>query len=478
MQMPSEGGAVKKILIIADGSVARAFLQRLEDLDTSENIYHIIYYKESTLPRKRSEHFIYYHFDPTSFAKLSLLLEDIDFFQVMLILGNRIDLEATYENIRRVDKNLTIMLLDKWQLGIEEQHTIVMDMQERIANILSNYLPDIPLTAQNIGLGHGEIMEFKIPFGSAYVYRHIGNIEQKRWRIAGIYRKGQLILPDPKTMLLPDDTILVVGNPNVLKGVYKSINRQFGQFPLPFGQNIYALIDMIAMDDDEIDRICNDAMLMHARLNSRKLIFRVVNPRFGKVLEKLKGYQESSSMEVLFDFLSMSLESMIVHDIEMHYIGLFITDADFFEAHMKLLYRLKIPILKMGSSGLFTIQHTVVLSSESEKVEQLSSIIFDFASQMGLDISLVDFSGDEHEERERVIEHFENLARLFEEKVRIIKTDKNPIRELLPKDDFLQFVVFDKKLLEPKLLAFLSTDIEKQYFHFREKYQLFLPHES
>lgn len=469
---------MKKILIIADGSVARAFLQRLEDLDTSENLYYIIYYKESTLPKKLSDHFIYYHFDPTSYAKLSPLLEEIDFFQVMLILGNRIDLVATYENIRRVDKRVTIMLLDKWQLGIEEQHTIVMDMQERIANILSNYLPDIPLTAQNIGLGHGEIMEFKIPFGSAYVYRHIGNIEQKRWRIAGIYRKGQLMLPDPKTMLLPDDTILVVGNPNVLKGVYKSINRQFGQFPLPFGHNIYAVIDMISMDDEEIDRICNDAMLMHAKLNSKKLIFRVINPRFGKSLDKLKGYQESTSMEVLFDFLGKPMESMVISDAEMYYVGLFITDADFFEENIKLLYRLKIPVLKMGEKGLFNIKHTVVLSSESDKIEKLSSIIFDFASQMGFDISLVDFSGDERDEREKVIEHFESLAKLFEEKVRIIKTDKNPIRELLPKDDFLQFVVFDKKLLEPKLLAIFSTDIEKQYFHFREKYQLFLPYES
>jgi hypothetical protein len=270
----------------------------------------------------------------------------------------------------------------------------------------------------------------------------------------------------------------VVGNPNVLKGVYKSINRQFGQFPLPFGNNIYALIDMIAMDDEEIDRICNDAMLMHAKLNSKKLIFRVINPRFGKSLDKLKSYQESTSMEILFDFLAKPMEPMVISDIEMHYVGLFVTDAAFFEAHIKLLYRLKIPVLKMGEKGLFNIKHSIVLSSDSEKIEQLSSIIFDFASQMGFDISLVDFSGDERDEREKVIEHFENLAKLFEEKVRIIKTDKNPIRELLPKDDFLQFVVFDKKLLEPKFFALFSTDIEKQYFHFKDKYQLFLPFES
>ncbi len=469
---------MKKILIIADGIVARSFLQRLEDLDTSENIYYIVYYKQSTLPQKLSEHFLYYHFDPTSYVKLSPLLEEVDFFQVMLVLGNKIDMTATYENIRKVDKNLPIVLLDKWQLGIEDQHTMVVDLQERVANLLSNYLPDIPLSAQNIGLGQGEIMEFKIPFGSAYVYRHVGNIEQKRWRIAAVYRKGQILLPDQKTMLLPDDTILAVGNPNVLKGVYKSINRQFGQFPLPFGQNIYTLIDMIDMDDAQIDHICNDAMLMHAKLNSKKLIFRVVNPRFGKMLEKLKSYQESNSMEVLFDFLGESTERLITSDIDLNYVGLFITEKAFFSKHLDFLYRLKIPVLKIGEYGFFNIAHTVVLCDESEKIEQLSSIIFDFASQMGLDISLFDFASDEREEREKIIEHFENLSKLFEEKVRIVKTKRNPIRELEAHDDFLQFIIFDKTLLEPRILSWLSTDMKKHYFHFLDKYQLFLPYES
>lgn len=468
---------MKKILIIADGPIARAFLDRLENIDTSDNVYHIVYYRQKTLPKKLTDHFLYYHFDPTSYAKLAPLLEEVDFFQVMLILGNKIDLLATYENIRKVDMNLSIVMLDKWELEIEDQHAIVMHLQDRAANLLSNYLPDIPLSAQNIGLGKGEIMEFKIPFGSAYVYRHVGNIEQKRWRIAAIYRKGQILLPDSKTMLLPDDTILAVGNPNVLKGVYRSINRQFGQFPLPYGQNIYVLVDMVQMCDEEIERICNDAMLLHSKLNSRELIFRVVNPRFGKVFDKFKRYQESSSMEVLFDFLNLNLETMVMTDIELNYVGLFITDADFFMGHREFLYRLKIPIFKIGTSGLLNLRHSVVLNDESEKIEQLSSVIFDFASQMELDIALFDYGEETTVEREKIIEHFESLAKLFEEKVRIIKSRRNPIRELMPQNDFLQFVIFDKKLLESKWMALLSTDIERHYFRFMEKYQLFLPYE-
>ena len=469
---------MKRILIIADGTIARTFLERIEDLDASDNIYHIVYYKESTLPSQKSDKFIYYAFDPTSFTKLSMLLEDIEFYQAMLVLGNKIDMIATYENIRKVSPILSVVIFDKWGIQFEDNNTTTVDVNERYANILSNYLPDIPLFAQNIGLGLGEIMEYKIPFGSAYVYRHVGNIEQKRWRIAAIFREQQIILPQPKTMLLPNDNILVVGNPNVLKGVYKSINRQFGQFPLPFGQNIYVILDMVEMSEKEIQKLCNDAMLLHANLNSKKLVFRILNPTYGKTLDKLKSYQQSTSMEIVLDFLSQELEDIVLQDITQYYIGLIITNKNFFKEHIDLLYLLHLPIFKIGDDGFLKIKHTVVLNRNSEKVEQLSSVIFDIASQLHIDISLIEFEPDMDDECIKIAEHFENLSKLFEEKVRIIKTKKNPIRTLMQQDDYLQLIVFDKKILKSGWLSFLSTNLEEQYVRFFDKPQLFLPYES
>ncbi len=469
---------MKRILIVADGTIARTFLERIKDLDASDNVYHIVYYKESTLPVQKSDKFIYYAFDPTSFTKLSMLLDDIEFYQAMLVLGNKIDMVATYENICKVSPILSVVIFDKWGIQFEDNNTTTIDINERYANILSNYLPDIPLFAQNIGLGLGEIMEYKIPFGSAYVYRHVGNIEQKRWRIAAIFREQQIILPQPKTMLLPNDNILVVGNPNVLKGVYKSINRQFGQFPLPFGQNIYVVLDMVEMSEKEIQKLCNDAMLLHANLNSKKLVFRILNPTYGKTLDKLKSYQQSTSMEIVLDFLSQELEDIVLQDITQYYIGLIITNKNFFKEHIDLLYLLHLPIFKIGDDGFLKIKHTVVLNRSSEKVEQLSSIIFDIASQLHIDISLIEFEPDMDEECIKIAEHFENLSKLFEEKVRIIKTKKNPIRTLMQQDDYLQLIVFDKKILKSGWFSFLSTNLEEQYVRFFDKPQLFLPYES
>ena len=103
-------------------------------------------------------------------------------------------------------------------------------------------LPNVPLVAQNVGLGQGEIMEVHIPFGSSYAYRHIGSILQRKWKIAALYRDEKQILPTNATMIKPNDTLLILGKPLVLDGVYRTINKRMGLFPEPFGKEYLSFI--------------------------------------------------------------------------------------------------------------------------------------------------------------------------------------------------------------------------------------------
>jgi hypothetical protein len=262
----------------------------------------------------------------------------------------------------------------------------------------------------------------------------------------------------------------------VLKGVYKSVKREFGQFPIPFGENIYCYIDMKVMSDEDVETLTNDAMILHSKLNSNKLIFKVVNPRFSQVLDKIKSYT-SSNMLVEFNFHSDNSNNIISEDITMYYIGLVITNQKFLNDNLKFLYHLKLPIFKVAKSGFFTIKESVFLSSNSKKAEKISSIIFDISSQLKIKITLFDVHLENSEEQEKIISHFQNLAKLFDEKIKIIKTEENPIMELGRRDDFLQFIIFEEKILFSKLTSYFSTDIEKHYFRFSDNYQLFIPSE-
>lgn len=280
---------MKKILIIADGILAKQFLERVIESEAGENSYTIITYKEETLPKKRPENFKFFEFDPTSFEKLSVVLNE-HFFQIMMILSNEIDVMATYRNIRQIDNKVRIVLMDRWDLKIDDNRLMMLNSRDILASRFVDHLPGVPIIAQNIGLGIGEVMEVSVPIGSSYVYRHLASIEQSKWRIAAIYRANTFILPRPTLMILPNDLLLTVGDPKVLQSVFKSVKKELGQFPSPFGSSIYCLVDMLSMNDKEIDVLVNDALLLHSKLNSKRLHVKVINPTYSKAFEKIKSY--------------------------------------------------------------------------------------------------------------------------------------------------------------------------------------------
>ena len=205
---------MKKILIIADGILAKHFLERVMNSTSSDNSYDIVTYREKTVPDKKLENFTFYNFDPTSFEKLSPLLSR-DYYQIMIVVSKKIDAMGTYNNIRTVDKEVQVVLLDRWQLDMEDHRLEILGSRDVLSSRFVDFLPDMPVIAQNVGLGAGEIMEIRVPIGSSYVYRHLASIVQKKWRISGIYRANSLILPRPTLMIQPNDVLLVVGDPVV-----------------------------------------------------------------------------------------------------------------------------------------------------------------------------------------------------------------------------------------------------------------------
>lgn len=320
---------MKKILIIADGILAKQFLEKVMETEAGENSYTIVTYKEETLPKKRPENFKFFEFDPTSYEKLAVILNE-QFFQVMIIMSNELDVKATYTNIRRVDSKVRIVIMDRWDLQIEDKRLLMLNSREILASRFTDHLPNTPIVAQNIGLGIGEIMEVSVPVGSSYAYRHLASIEQSKWRIAAVYRSNTLILPRPALMLLPNDLLLLVGDPKVLQSVFKSIKRELGQFPSPFGSSIYCLVDMLRMKDDEIDVLINDSLLLHSKLNSNKLHIKIINPTYSKTLEKIKSYS-NHHINVLIDYFETNPRKVLRDDTEKMDIGLIVVMNTFFQ---------------------------------------------------------------------------------------------------------------------------------------------------
>ncbi len=466
---------MKKILIIADGILAKQFLEKIMSLKGSENVYTILAYKKKTLPDEISSKYDVHFFDPTSFSKLSEVLKYGAFYQVLLVMRKKQDMIETYKNVRRLDKDVNISLIDRWGLeAYEDANLSVLQSKDILVSRFADFLPDRPRIARNVGFGQGEVMQVDVLAGSSYLYRHLASIEQKDWRIVAVYRKDKLLLARPTLMIRPNDVLLLVGEPNILNNVYKSIKQESGQFPSPFGKNIYLFLDMKSMKAEQMEFILHATMLLHSNLNSSKLHISVANPTYSKIFEKIKEY-ESAHVVVNVNYNKADVKKIIVDDISQLDIGLIVSDNMLFAEHKELFYKQKLPVLKVGKYGFSAIKAGVILATSNKEIEKESSVVFDFCTQLNLDINLYNFDPNDTDSTKDIVDHFEHLSKLFEKEVNVIEDDKNPLLKLKQKDDFIQFVPFNEKIISKEIFNIFSTDMDKLSYKLQDNYQLFIP---
>ncbi|RLA76770.1 MAG: potassium transporter TrkA [Epsilonproteobacteria bacterium] len=465
---------MKKILIISDGSVGEHFIKRTIATYTSENIYYVVQIKQKEYADANPARFKFYEFDPTSLYKLANLLK-MEFVQVIIVMENLIDVENTLKNIRTIKKQLRIIVLNKWNIENEDANVIFVNSNEILSSRLLDYLPNVPVIAQNVGTGEGEIMEVLVPFGSSFVYRHIGVIEQKNWRIVAIYRNRKLIMPSRRRMIQPNDLLVLVGQPAVLRSVYRAIKRELGQFPEPFGSNLYLYIDMNIVNNNTIEELVRRAVFAHKKFK-HDLIIKIVNPGNIPVLRHIKEYRDDNVIiDIKYD--NYDLKTSYFNDIKQYHIGLVIVSKEIFSNHKMrtTLYESHVPVLKLSDRSFATLKDAFLILNDNRDLEKISSTIFDISEQMGFNIEIYNYLNEHQDEKDQVIEHYYNLSTIFSKSIKVIKESENPIRTLKQKDNFIQLLPFTYKLTDRRIFSLFSTDSEKLYHKLDEYHQIFIP---
>ncbi len=465
---------MKKILIISDSKIGHNFVQRAIDTFAKDNLYYVIQTKAVEFENAPASRFKFFEFDPTSLYKLSNVLK-MEFVQVFIAMKSPADIEHTIANIRVSKKQLRIIVIDHWAMDLEEYNVVQINTTEILASHMFDYLPNVPVVAQNVGLGEGEIMDVLVPFGSAFVYRHIGVIEQKNWRIVGIYRAGKLILPDARKMIHPNDQLLLVGEPSVLNSVYRAIKREIGQFPQPFGTNLYLFIDMIKDDLKEIIYLVDKALKVHEKFSNRHII-KGCNPSNIALLEKIKK-RRSENIIVDIVYQQSYIEDVVLNDVKQYDIGLIMVSSFMFEKDKmrEILFDTNVPVLSISQRSIEKIKDAVIVLNDNKDLEKISTTIFDFSSQMGYNLELLKNEDEESSEQDEIIEHYQNLSAIFSKNIHVNLHHDNPIRKLSKRENFLQCIPFTEKILQGKNSTIFSTDIEELYHRLNRYHQLFFP---
>ncbi len=465
---------MKKILIISDGDAGEHFIQRITETYTSENIYYVVQTKAKEYEDVNPARFKFYEFDPTSFYKLSNLLK-MEFVQVFIAMDNMVDVEVTIKNIRQIKKQLRIIVLNQWNMTNEDANVVLINANEILASRLLDYLPNVPVIAQNVGIGEGEIMEVLVPFGSSFVYRHIGVIEQKNWRIVALYRNRKLLLPSRRRMIQPNDLLVLVGDPAVLKSVYRAIKRELGQFPEPFGSNLYLYIDMNIVNHKTIEELVRRAVFAHTKFK-HNLIIKIVNPSDLDIIWYIKEFR-SDNIIIDIDYSSKDLEQSFHEDIKAYHVGLVMVSKETFanDKMRNTLYEAHVPVLKIADRSFSGVKDSALILSDNRDLEKISATIFDISEQMGFNIDLYNYMNEHQEEKEQVIEHYYNLSTIFSKSIKVIKESDNPIKTLRQKENFIQILPFTFKLTKNRIFSLLSTDSEKLYHKLDAYHQIFIP---
>jgi len=458
------GFSIKNILILASGNIAKHFIDWVSKNRVAENHYYITCYKADTTPENIGKNITIIDADPTSFSKLSNIMSNTKFSNIFIIMEDIEDVRYVLKNITLINTKVRIVLVNQWEdneIGKNQDNISIVHTSSLIASHLYEQLPNVPLVAQNIGLGQGEIMEVHVPFGSSYAYRHIGSILQRKWKIAALYRKEKQILPTNATMIKPNDTLLIIGKPIVLNGVYRTINKRMGLFPEPFGKDIYLILDF-RYDKKHAVKHLKESIYLLSKLEDKCLFVRILYPNDFILLDELKEY-ESNNVIISISYENENTHRLIEFDIQEYNIGLIMNSTDAFETrtYKDTLYKLKKMVYIFGDTPLCSIANSVVLMDEQEKMESISSTAFDITETLNLNLSLCDFDPDnDFEIRDMTIEHYETLAHIFGMEINIEQKIANPIRELLNMDNILQIAPFEENLNNNSFKNLISIKVQ------------------
>jgi len=468
---------MKNILILADGNTARYFLEWVSKKRISENNYHIAFYKDGVLPENLNRDITAHFCDPTSYSKLLSLMSSVRFSEVFIIMDEVEDVRYSLKNIREIDDKIFIVLLDKWNQECSNMENLtIVNQNQLISSHLYDHLPNVPVIAQNIGLGEGEIMEMVVPFGSSYSYRHIGSIAQRKWKIVAIYRDKKQIIPTSATIVRPNDILLTLGKPRVLDGVYKSINKRYGLFPEPFGKNIYLILDML-VDEDKAFEYLQESIYLADRLENKNIYIRVVNPAHFDVISKLKK-EENHRLAIHIYYDTLHIKEILEYDIQSFNIGLVINSLDTFNKYnlKEELFNLKKLVYIFGDISLYNINNCVIMMGSEAQMESISSTSFDLAESFDFTLKLCNYDPEgDFEKSKQIISHYETLSQIFNHDIQIVQSIDNPVRRLRKMDNTLQIIPFTSYMKKPSIFTLLSRHLEDYFFKLEKHPKILVP---
>jgi len=467
---------LNKVLILAQGREATTFIDSIAKHYLNVAEFDIIYQDDSDiLDNFKVDGINLYKIPFGNFINLKFFQEK-DYSKIIIVIKNKFFALNALDAVEYfTNKNIFVEFVDFWGIEIKDKNVSVANLPSLINSTLIDLLPNVPVFARNVGLGKEEIMEVQVPASSGFKYRNVEllNKENKgKWRIVAIYRNDTLILPTTMSTIQPYDRLLIVGQPKVLKDVYKNIKKEVGFFPAPYGNNLYLLIDRKEMKQKEASKLLKAAIHLQRKTKSKKLIIKIINPNLNK-FDKLNKFE---NIEVFVDYYQTDKQKVMMEDLLRFSVGMFVINNKFYYENIDFLLKLKKPFLKVGLESIKKCNKTAILLRDDDSVAEISPVIFDLSSQLNAKIKFFDIDPENvHLKEKEITKYYKELAKMYYYKnVEFIVSNGNPKTEI--KDENICFFVpFNKEVPKNKFSSILFPDLNKIHILFDKYNQFMIP---
>lgn len=208
--------------------------------------------------------------------------------QVIITVRDKDIVQETCRIIREfleLEVMVIVISYDEYDTDILDKYnvTIIRPLQMGL-DIIANLLDKNVSWPVNIGNREGEIVEVQVLKNSHLIGVKLKHIRPVSWNIALIYVDGKPQLPTANTRIHIGNRVVLVGEPNILRGVIDTLSKGEPHFPLQFGQNI------APMSTSQHPKLTDEAVYLYNHTMAKKVnILPVKGKSIKGLAEKFKN---------------------------------------------------------------------------------------------------------------------------------------------------------------------------------------------
>ncbi len=134
-----------------------------------------------------------------------------------------------------------------------------------LARELHRFLEDPGVGVSPLTLGRGAVMEIQAGEAPHLVGRRAMSVQGRDWRLVGLIRENDLLLPQPSTHIREGDRMVLLGQADMFSQICSHLDCGLAGFPLAWGHTL--LVALTPKDPDEHEGLLTEGLFW--ALNSK-----------------------------------------------------------------------------------------------------------------------------------------------------------------------------------------------------------------